>query len=195
MKALFDTSSLVSFVRYYYHFDKDKILHHFIEDKTKSGEILLIDKVLDESKGIQQGIVHDSLPFLWNNSICKSIKTTELFANNHDQFLKDLDNRFLQQGARRRLEDDSQYEKFKKEYLENADCKLIIYGKNYYSDKKKGLFEECEKDLCIVTEETKYENDGKLFKKIPAICKELNIPCINIREYLEHYIEINYLLK
>jgi hypothetical protein len=45
MKVIIDTNSLLSLVRYYLPFDKDKILYNFIKNKVQSGEIIIIDKV------------------------------------------------------------------------------------------------------------------------------------------------------
>ena len=41
-----------------------------------------------------------------------------------------------------------------------------------------------DKDPVIITEETKLSNDGKLFKKLPAICEILEIKHMTIAEWL-----------
>jgi hypothetical protein len=42
-----------------------------------------------------------------------------------------------------------------------------------------------------VTEESEVSNDNKLFKKIPAICKELDILTMTLPELLDKYDGIN----
>ncbi len=44
---------------------------------------------------------------------------------------------------------------------------------------------------CLVTEETESSNDNKLFKKIPAICKELEIETMTLPELIAKYDGIN----
>jgi len=47
MKAVIDTNSLLSLVRYYLPFDKKGVLFQFIKSKIETGDIIIIDKVLD----------------------------------------------------------------------------------------------------------------------------------------------------
>jgi len=54
--------------------------------------------------------------------------------------------------------------------MKSADYKLIVSAYNYQNDRT--LFED---KIWIMTDETEDPNDGKLFKKIPCICKILNI--------------------
>lgn len=48
--------------------------------------------------------------------------------------------------------------------------------------------------MILVTEETESSNDNKLFKKIPAICKELEIETITLPELIAKYdgIDIDF---
>lgn len=48
--------------------------------------------------------------------------------------------------------------------------------------------------VIIVTEETESSNDNKLFKKIPAICKELEIDTMTLPELIANYegIDIDF---
>ena len=48
MKVAIDTNSLLSLVRYYLPFDKKSVLFDFIKAKIKDGEIIIIDKILEE---------------------------------------------------------------------------------------------------------------------------------------------------
>lgn len=49
--------------------------------------------------------------------------------------------------------------------------------------------------VIIVTEESEFTNDAKEFKKIPAICKILNIETFTLPELLELYKEIDFEFK
>lgn len=41
--------------------------------------------------------------------------------------------------------------------------------------------------IQILTEESLNQNDGKLFKKIPLICKILNIPTVDTVEFFKQH--------
>ena len=125
MKVVIDTNSLLSLVRYYLPFDKKGILFQFFKKKIKIGEIIIIDKVLQECTYNSKGIVLTTL-----------------------------------------------------NYLNDADMKQIILCLNLLKDEEK---------VVLVTEETESSNDNKLFKKIPAICKELNIETLTLPELLAKY--------
>ena len=80
--------------------------------------------------------------------------------------------------------DATQFEIQKGKFLESADAKLILY---------------CEKDKTsleldkpiLVTEETRTENDNKLFKKLPEICTILSIEHCNLPTLLKDHFKIN----
>ena len=48
MRAVIDTTSLVSFVRYYLPFDKADKLKKLLEKKFNSGEMIVLDKVYEK---------------------------------------------------------------------------------------------------------------------------------------------------
>ena len=56
--------------------------------------------------------------------------------------------------------------------------KLILTSLNL---KKDNPIEE----IFLVTEETEVSNDNKVFKKIPAICSQLDIVTINVQQLIE----------
>ena len=64
MTVVIDTSSLISLVRYYLPFDKDGKLVETIQSKVVSGEIVVLDKVIEECKYFSGGRVVSKLPFL-----------------------------------------------------------------------------------------------------------------------------------
>ena len=73
MRAVIDTTSLVSFVRYYLPFDKADNLKTLFEQKFISGELIVLDKVFEESGRVAKGIVTKQLEFLDNKK--KLVKT------------------------------------------------------------------------------------------------------------------------
>jgi hypothetical protein len=44
-----------------------------------------------------------------------------------------------------------------------------------------------DEEIILVTEETESNNDNKLFKKIPTICKELKVTTMTLPELLAKY--------
>ena len=60
--------------------------------------------------------------------------------------------------------------------------KQILLCLNFLKDGEK---------VVLVTEETESSNDNKLFKKIPTICKELNVETMTLPELLGNYEDID----
>lgn len=188
MTVVIDTNSLLSLVRYYLPFDKNSVLFDFIKTKIQSGEIIIIDKVIEECTYNSKGIVLKKLDYLLDKSFLKKYKipykTGTLIAPSPAKFLRQIDNQFVNTIVRKQRKlTDVEYENQKNHFLENADMKLIILCLNL---KRDSIFN----DVILVTEETEVSNDNKLFKKIPAICKELNIETFTLPELLEKYDDI-----
>jgi hypothetical protein len=74
MKAVFDTSSLVALIKYYLPFDYNATLLGQIEEHLVTGEMIIIDEVLNECKGTAQGIVISKLSFLGEPTFLKKHK-------------------------------------------------------------------------------------------------------------------------
>lgn len=187
MKVVIDTNSLLSLVRYYLPFDKKFLLHDFFKKKIEIGEIILIDKVLEECTYNSKGIVVETLSFLKDNKFLKSTKTPyktdSLLAPSPAKFLRQLDNQFVNQVVKKQKKlTDTEFESQKNSFLENADIRQIILCLN--------LIKQGE-EVVIVTEESENSNDNKLFKKIPAICKELGIKTMTLPELLEEFDGVN----
>ena len=179
MRAVIDTTSLVSFVRYYLPFDKADKLKKLLEKKFNSGEVIVLDKVYDESKFVAKGIVTKELKFLAKSP---KIVKTDLILPEH-KFFNRLENE-LCYGAQKNRLTTTQFEKMKEEFLETADAKLILF-----CEKDKNSL-ELDKPI-LVTEETRSENDNKLFKKLPEICTILNIEHCNLPTLLRDHFQIN----
>jgi len=190
MKVVIDTNSLLSLVRYYLPFDKKGVLFQFIKKKIEKGEILIIDKVFEECTYNSKGIVISTLDYLNDKDFLKSakvpLKTDSLLAPSPAKFIRQVENQFVNTIVRKQRKlTDTEFENQKNTFLNNADMKQIILCLN--------LQQEGEK-VVLVTEETESSNDNKLFKKIPAICKELNIDTLTLPELLEKYdgIDIDF---
>lgn len=183
MKVVIDTNSLLSLVRYYLPFDKKGVLFQFIRSKIQDGEIIIIDKVLDECKYNAKGLVLAKLPYLSDKVFLKSakvpFKTDSLLAPFPAKFLRQVENQFVNTVLRRQRNlTDTEFENLKNTFLNNADMKQIILCLNLIKDGER---------VVLVTEETESSNDNKLFKKIPAICKELKIETMTLPELIAKY--------
>ena len=92
--------------------------------------------------------------------------------------------------ARKNTLNEFEFENRKQAFLEDADAKLLLFCLS----NKGGL--NLDK-FILVTEETRADNDGKLFKKLPELCELLNIEHCNLPSLLiEHYnINLSKFLK
>lgn len=183
MKVIIDTNSLLSLVRYYLPFDKNKILYNFFKEKIQSGEIILIDKVYIQCSFIAKGIIISELDFLNEKDYKKSAKipfNTELIIPpNTRKFFHLLNSVFVNSVVKKvKNITEVEFENLKNSHLNDADMKLVLLSLNLI-DKGENVF--------LVTEETSESNDNKLFVKIPAMCRELGIACINLPELIKLY--------
>lgn len=190
MKVVIDTNSLLSLVRYYLPFDKKGVLFNFFKTKIEKGEIIIIDKVFQECTYNSKGIVLKTLDYLNDKTFLKSskvpYKTDSLLAPSPAKFLRQVENQFVNTVVRRQKKlSDTEFENQKNSFLNDADMKQIILCLN--------LIKEGER-VVLVTEETESSNDNKLFRKIPAICKELKIETMTLPELIAKYdgIDIDF---
>lgn len=191
MKVVIDTSSLLSLVRYYLPFDKKTILFDAIKSKIASGEILVIDKIIDECAYISKGIVLTSLEFLTDKTFNKSNKlplnTEFILPPTPAKFYRQVDNQFVNGVQKNRLT-ETQYDSVKNDFMNSADMKLILTSLTLIKDNP-------TEDIFLVTEETDVSNDNKVFKKIPAICSQLEIQTINIQQLVDKFDGISFEIK
>lgn len=177
MRIVIDTSSLLALVRYYLPFDKDDSLRKFIIGKIEAGEIIIIDKVFEESKYIAKGIIIKVL----NPPKHKVLKTNNLLPT--AKFFNQVENQLCYGSQKNRL-NSAEFEVEKNKFLDAADAKQILY---------------CIKDRnsldidkpILVTEETKSENDSKTFKKLPEICEILEIEYCNLTTLLRDHFKLH----
>ncbi len=173
MRVAIDSSSLLTLVRYYLPFDRDQRLFSFFKEKIESKEIVVIEQVYLECKGIAQGLVVKTLPYLDEKS--NRLKTEDLLAT--PALINRVENDFAISVQKRKLT-EAEFENRKLDYMEDADFKLILLALR----EKKSL-----DPITIVTEESSASNDGKVFKKIPAICKlqDIEIDCCDLPTYIK----------
>jgi hypothetical protein len=190
MKVVIDTNSLLSLVRYYLPFDKKGVLFNFFKTKIEKGEIIIIDKVFEQSTFISKKIIVQKLDFLNDKNFLKKAKvpykTDSLLVPNTKLFFHQLNNVFVNHIVKMAHNiTDVEFENRKNAFLNEADMKQIILCLNLIKDGERAV---------LVTEETESSNDNKLFKKIPAICKELEIETMTLPELIAKYdgIDIDF---
>lgn len=178
MIVAIDTSSLLSLVRYYLPFDKKNVLFDFIKSKIESGEIIVLDKVYEECQYTSKGIVTKTLDYLKEKG--NQVKTIDILPN--QKFFNQVENQFINGSTKNRLT-AVEFEERKDSFLESADAKLLLFCL-----KHGGTLDE----VILVTEESEVSNDNKAFKKLPAICKILDIKVMTLPELLKLYDDINF---
>ena len=98
MKAIIDTSSLLSLVRYYLPFDQKAILFDFIKSEFENGNLILIDAVYEECEYFSQGLVLKTLNYLNEKAFRKKfnlpLKTKDLLPPSTKKFYNLLDDNF-----------------------------------------------------------------------------------------------------
>lgn len=190
MKVIIDTSSLLSLVRYYLPFDNNNKLFDFIKEQIKNGEIVVIDEVLKECEFTSKKLVVKSLIYLTDKDFKKNYKvpykTTDILPPSTKKFYNMVDDNFRTPFSKRLTEPE--FEQRKKEFLNSADARMILLALNERHGNQ-------NIELAIVTEESETANDQKAFKKIPAICKILDIAVMTLPELLAKYNEVNIEFK
>lgn len=83
---------------------------------------------------------------------------------------------------------EAEFEQRKKEFLNSADARMILLALNEKNNNQK-------EEIAIVTEESETANDHKAFRKIPAICKILNLDVMTLPELISKFNEVNIEVK
>ncbi len=179
MKFVVDTCSLISLVRYYLPFDNDRLLYDYVKNKVDSGELLILDKVVEECKYSAKGIVLDTLKYIEAKASC--ISTESLYPTKGLYNL--LENNFINKVQREKIS-DPEFEIMKNDFLNSGDGKMIMY----FMNNRQG-------NVVIVTEESESPNDNKTFKKLPSICKIIDCEVINLPSWIQRCngIDIKYI--
>lgn len=170
MIGIIDTSSLLAIARYYLPIKDEVKLLRFIESKFRSGELVLLSSIYTETSQTQKGIALELMKFLNDHEL--RFNDSGLMPPSPRKFSNQLDNNLCINLQKKKLSSE-EYSLQKEKYLATGDAKMVLYALN-----------NTDKDPVIITEETKYSNDGKLFKKLPAICDILEIKHMTIAEWL-----------
>ena len=170
MIGIIDTSSLVAIARYYLPIKDEVKLLHFIESKFRSGELVLLSTIFVEASRTQKGIALELMEFLNEDGL--RFNDSDLIPPSVRKFSNQLDNNLCVPLQKKKLSDEM-YALQKAEYMTTGDAKMLFYA-----------LHNKDKEPVIITEETKLSNDGKLFKKLPAICDFLEIKHMTVAEWL-----------
>lgn len=182
MHYIFDTSSLLALTRYFIPFDNNEKLKLLFKQLINK-DIIIIDKVIEESRFVSNGAILKSLNYL--NDKNHSTSTSNIIPTK--EFITKLETDDFCYPVQRKKLNSPQFEQHKRIFLNSADSWLILYCIEH----NKQLYQN-----IIVTEETKTNNDKKLFKKIPSICQSLNIQTCSLTDYFKDHLKIqlsNYL--
>ncbi|WP_028900595.1 DUF4411 family protein [Prevotella sp. HJM029] len=176
MRTIVDTSSLVRMAQSYQPFDSTETLESFLKNEMENGSLVLLDKVVGEIRNIDKGIAYETFKCLQDKKYVCS--TTGLVPS--PRFYNMLDNSFVDRAYKKiKLQgDEDAYQNEREAYVRGTDCTIIVYA----MQEKKTL-----EPVQILTEESIYQNDGKLFRKIPFICKTLDIPTVNVVQYFKQH--------
>ncbi len=174
MEYYFDTSSLVALSRYYHPFDKENHLYDYVKSKFLGKELVILDVILNETKHTSKGIALKAYSFIEEKKDL-IVGTVDLMPYSTKKFDNMVDKNFAIAALLNNSNVD--YSLMKQQFLNSGDGKLILTMYNRLHDDK-------EAEICIVTEESRYGNDGKLFKKIPAICDIIGARCITLVDFL-----------
>lgn len=173
MRTLVDTSSLVSLARYYHPFDSTEALNEFLNSEITSGNIIVLDKIAEEVQYVSGGMAVKAFSCLKDKK--RIVSTKEIIPK--QKFFNMLDNSFVDHSMKRlKFNDEVSYNNERERFLQGADCALVVYAMNNSSELD---------PIQILTEESATQNDSKLFKKIPFICRELGIRTLTSVEYLK----------
>ncbi len=170
MIGIIDTSSLVAIARYYLPIKDEARLLRFIENKFRSGDLVLLSTIHLETSRTQKGIALDMMEFLNDRNL--QYNDADLVPPSAKKFSNQLDNNFCIPLLKKKLGAEA-YAVQKEKFIATGDVKILVYALN-----------NKDSDPVVITEETMISNDGKLFKKLPAICEILGIKHMTIAQWL-----------
>lgn len=177
MAVVVDTCSLVMIAKNYLPLNENNSLFTFIKQSFDNKELLLLDTICNEARGTSKGIALKKMPFLDDKKI--TIQTNDLFPVSAKKFDNMVDNNFCVRLLRNDLTEE-EYIQQKSEFMKSGDAKIVIY-----SWLTKQRLNSILNDYSVMTEETRNQNDGKLFKKLPLLCDFLGVKTITAADYLQ----------
>lgn len=165
---IIDTNSLIALAHYYSPFDGHGIVFDLVKTQFSCQNWVLSSKVLQESKRVERGIVVNTFGFL------KSVPVMKLSSPVSSQQHKQIDT-WVSNAAWRKK---PYYATVKSFFVKDADYEIIMLAR--------------QRNLCVVTEENRRQNHPPsppspkvVFKKIPLICDQISVGCINVAELLK----------
>lgn len=170
MIGIIDTSSLLAIARYYLPIKDEVKLLRFVEAKLRSGELIFLSTIHSEVSRTQKGIALDLMEFL-NDSRLRH-NDAELMPPSPKRFSNQLDNNFCVPLQKKKLNPEA-FAMQKNQFMKTGDAKLLLYALNHLDE-----------GTIVITEKTMLSNDGKVFKKLPAICEILGIKHMTVAEWL-----------
>lgn len=183
MIAVIDTSSLVSLVRYYLPFDEDAKLLNYISQRIIEKQIIILEKVYDESKYAAGGIVVNKIGFLKEKKY--RTKSDDLLPDS--EYFRLVEHEFCYDNMKTKL-GEVKFESAKSKFLQSADSKLLLFA---LKNKESG---DAEK-IVIISEETESNNDKKAFKKIPILGKFLKLEVQTLPDLLKSFKDIKIIIQ
>lgn len=176
---IIDTCSLVSLAKQYLPLDNVNCIEPFVTTEIKEGRLIILDSIQEECKYVSGGIVMEKFPVLKDNSFV--INTEKIVPRSPRTFFNKLDNNYCVSLIKKTLTTD-QYERQKIDFLSTGDGRMILYINNMVQ----------EKSITVITEESRSQNDAKLFKKLPLILDQMDVKAITVSDYLKingYYID------
>lgn len=172
---LIDSSCFWMLIKYYLPFDANDKLRNFLEDRFEQEEIVLLGKVWQEIENKQN--INDALPFLAQTDAVP-VRTAPL----------PLIEKARKKWAGSRARDNmppKEFDKYVDRYIKSADFHLIALCWEQKHQKPDELLSIPDAPLIIVTEESNIQWNNKAFRKIPIICRDEGIECINLAQMLQ----------
>jgi hypothetical protein len=109
-----------------------------------------------------------------------TVKTEEILP--YPAFFSMMENNFSNKQAFGRLTPE-ELESEKGAFLASADCKLLLYAIR--------IKKTTNVEPVVISEESIYSNDNKVYKKIPHNCKVVGIKCCTLPDCFKEHLGIN----
>lgn len=177
---LIDSNSISVLAYHFLPLDANNKLGLFIQGCFKQETIVLLQEVWQEIEGVDE--IKQALPFLSKRMAKPSTAGP--------RSVKRAKEDWYNPKARGGMERD-EFESHADKYIKKADFHLIATcWELKQSESDESFIDELEQSesdnpFIVVTEESRKENDSKVFRKIPLICQDEGIECINLAQMLQ----------
>ncbi|NVK04924.1 MAG: DUF4411 family protein [Flavobacteriia bacterium] len=174
MKYIFDTNTLVNLYRYVYQIceNKDDLIE-FFENMVADEEVLVLEKVLEECSYHQRTLKGELFP-IFDTDAHFIVNKSGIIATG--EFISELDKHLLtREGALLKKSEITAFEARRTNFLRSADAQMVIYALDLIA---------MGESVTIVSEESRRQNDGKEFKKLPIICDHFKVSVCSLADFL-----------